>query len=53
MIIKVNVISRSGQYKVKVIPESNYRYLDFYLKAGGGPLTECNLFILFAAYESR
>ena len=29
--------------KVKVNPESNYKYFDLYLEAGGEPSTECIL----------
>ena len=33
----------SIKVKVKVIPDSNFKCLDFYQEAVGGPLTECIL----------
>ena len=51
MIIKVKVISGvkviSSHVKVKVIPESNCKCLDFYPEAGGGPSTKCIVLIEF------
>ena len=45
MVIKVISINVKSHLKVKVIPESNFNSFDFYHEVGGGPLTECTLFL--------